>query len=319
MSRTTIAPRVEPIKPAPVEVEAIAGDQVEDQPADEGPDHPGDEQLPLSHSHARDRRASWRRYPATSAMTMNARIIMKAPLEIPPLRSQYWKSNSRYLGSGHRSSATMVSSSSATSRSVFWAGITFSTNALASSWTDVASWASCWACSRSAIAAPSRSVSSATLAHSRFGGARDRPDRVQLREVAHRCGHDHRPGDVERRAGLDAPDLDVALPRDVDARRELAVRQHAQPREDLLGLRRVERRQRVNRCLVVGQTAPLRLGVPFVGVVVALEEDLLVAPDDRRQDRGQAVEVLRLRASRARPRDAPSESATATFRTVCGQ
>src|SRR5688572_13173418 len=37
---------------------------------------------------------------------------------------QYWNSNSRYFGSGHRSSATSVSSSSTTVRSASCAGIT---------------------------------------------------------------------------------------------------------------------------------------------------------------------------------------------------
>ena len=41
-----------------------------------------------------------------------------------PAPTQYWKSSSRYFGSGQRSSATSVSSSSATSRSAAWAGMT---------------------------------------------------------------------------------------------------------------------------------------------------------------------------------------------------
>ena len=61
---------------------------------------------------------------------------------------QYWKSSSRYFGSGQSSSDTSVSSSSATARSAFWAGMTSLTNAAASSCTDSASWAVCCACSR---------------------------------------------------------------------------------------------------------------------------------------------------------------------------
>ena len=62
--------------------------------------------------------------------------------------------------------------------------------------------------------------------------ARDAGPAAQLAEVAHRRGQDHRPRDVERRTGLDVADLDVALPADVDARRELALGQHAERGED---------------------------------------------------------------------------------------
>ena len=54
--------------------------------------------------------------------TLRGRLLLRE--EPPSRRGQYWKSSSRYLGSGQRSSATSVSSSSATSRSAFWAGMT---------------------------------------------------------------------------------------------------------------------------------------------------------------------------------------------------
>ena len=116
----------------------------------------------------------------------------------------------------------------------------------------------------------------------------------ELAEVAGGGRQDHRRGDVEGAVRLDVLDLDVALPVDLDARRELALGQDAELGEQLLGLRGRQRRQRVDRGAVVGQAAAGRLGMPLLGVVVALEEDLLVGPDDRRQDPGQAVEVAGL-------------------------
>ena len=61
----------------------------------------------------------------------------------PPLEAQYWNKSSRYFGSGHSSSATSDSRSSATARRLSCAGMTFSLNALASACTEPASWAAC--------------------------------------------------------------------------------------------------------------------------------------------------------------------------------
>ena len=120
-------------------------------------------------------------------------------------------------------------------------------------------------------------------------------------------------------ARLDVRDLDVALPVDLDARRELALGQDAELREQLLGLGRRQRRQRVDGRPVVRQAAARGLGMPLLGVAVALEQDLLVVLDDRRQDRRSGPSKspgLSLSSSSA---SCLSESATAVLRTVCGQ
>ena len=50
--------------------------------------------------------------------------------------------------------------------------------------------------------------------------------------------------------------------------------------EELLGLGGRKGREGVDGALVVRQSALLSLGVPFLGVVVAFEQDLLVGLDD---------------------------------------
>ena len=113
----------------------------------------------------------------------------------------------------------------------------------------------------------------------------------ELAQVPDGRGQDQRPGHVQRAVGLDVLDLDVALPVDLDAGGQLALGQDAELREELLGLGRGQGRERVDGRLVVRQPALRSLGVPFLGVVVALEEDLLVRLDDPRQDPGQPLEV----------------------------
>ena len=206
---------------------------------------------------------------------------------------QYWKSSSRYFGSGQRSSATSVSSSSTTARSASWAGMTVVANAFASAWTEPASWASCWACSSASIASTSESARPETCSQIALMPARRRR-RGELAEVPGDGRQDHRRGDVDGAVRLDVLDLDVALPVDLDARRELALGQHAEAREERLRLLGGQRRQRVDRRPVVRQPAAGGLGVPLLGVAVALEQDLLVGLDDARQDRGQALEVAGL-------------------------
>ena len=104
----------------------------------------------------------------------------------------------------------------------------------------------------------------------------ERARRAEPAEVRDRGREDHRLGDVEGRARLDVADLDVALPVDVRAGRELALGQDAEPGEQLLRLLRRQARQRVDRRPVVRQPALRGLGVPLLGVAVALEQDLLV-------------------------------------------
>ena len=211
----------------------------------------------------------------------------------PRIRDQYWKSSSRYLGSGQRSSATSVSSSSTTSRSVAWAGMTSVAKAFASAWTEPASWASCWACSSAVDRVDQRVGQAGDLLADGVDALRRRR-RGELAEVPGDGRQDHRRGDVDGAVRLDVDDLDVALPVDLDARGELALGQHAEAREELLGLLGRQRRQGVDRGPVVRQAALGGLGVPFLGVAVALEQDLLVVLDDARQDLGQALEVAGL-------------------------
>jgi kynureninase len=91
---------------------------------------------------------------------------------------EYWNRSSRYFGSGQSSSATRVSSSSATARTAFWAGMTLSWKliALASACTEPASWAACWACSRAWMASTSWSAEAATLVGDRMTPLDCRPE-----------------------------------------------------------------------------------------------------------------------------------------------
>ena len=102
--------------------------------------------------------------PGPRSLVANARLSVTRGPAWPRTAwaPQYWKSSSRYLGSGQRSSATSVSSASTTSRSAAWAGMTEVAKALASAWTDPASWAWCWARSSAAIASTSESARSET-------------------------------------------------------------------------------------------------------------------------------------------------------------
>ena len=108
---------------------------------------------------------------------------------------------------------------------------------------------------------------------------------VEFAEVPGGRRQDHRRGDVRRTACLDVDDLDVALPVDFDTRGELALGQHAEAREELLGSLGGQRRQRIDRRLVVGQAA---LGRFREGVYVNFlgdDED----PDRVREAYGDSV------------------------------
>ena len=158
-----------------------------------------------------------------------------------------------------------------------WAGMTSLAKAFASAWTVPASCASCWACPSASMASTSESARPVILTQMRVDALRRR-GRRELTEVAGDGRQDHRRGDVDRGVRLDVDDLDVALPVDLDARGELALGQHAEAREQRLGGLGRQRRQGVDGRLVVRQPAAGGLGVPLLGVVVALEQDLLVGP-----------------------------------------
>ena len=110
MASTTIAPIVDPISPVMSKSMPLPAMRLKIRPPTKRADD-ADDESPRSHSRCPPT-SQLAMKPATSAMTMKARMIT-ANHSGP----QYWKSSSRYLGSGHRSSATIVSSSSATSRS----------------------------------------------------------------------------------------------------------------------------------------------------------------------------------------------------------
>ena len=127
---------------------------------------------------------------------------------------------SEYFGSGHRSSATIRSSLSATSRTASIAGMTLSRMYFACSRPSSAGWwalasSSCW------IAVTNSSTSACGLADQALEAGR-----AQLAEVADRRGQDHRPGDRRRRLGLDVELRRVLLDEHLEARLELALGQH---------------------------------------------------------------------------------------------
>ena len=124
--------------------------------------------------------------------------------------------------------------------------------------------------------------------------------------------------DVERALRLDVRDLDVALPVDVGAGRELALGEHPEVANSALALSVGERRQGVDGRPVVGQTPARGLGMPLLGVVVALEQDLLVRLDDPDRTLVRPSKSPGLSPSSASASDF-RESATAVLRTVCGQ
>ena len=112
--------------------------------------------------------------------------------------------------------------------------------------------------------------------------------RLERGEPLDRRREQHRPGDRRGRLALDVDRRRVLLEVDLVAGLELALGEHLVPREHLDGARLDQPRQRVRRLAQVGQAARLGLGVPLLGVVVAVEDDPLVGRPrvlDRRRRR----------------------------------
>ena len=96
------------------------------------------------------------------------------------------------------------------------------------------------------------------------------------RWCSQRRRQDLAPGHRDHGLGLDGELLDVLLDRDVDPRLVLGLAQHAVLLEQIHVLLGPEHAEGLDRVLQVGQPAPLRLRVPLLRVVVAVEDDPLV-------------------------------------------
>ena len=98
--------------------------------------------------------------------------------------------------------------------------------------------------------------------------------------VPQRGGQDHRLGHHQRGLGFDVHRLDVILGQDVEPAVQFLLGVDLVLGEQLDGVLAGDDREDIDGVLEVGQAALFGFGVPFLGVIVAVEEDLLALLDD---------------------------------------
>ena len=102
----------------------------------------------------------------------------------------------------------------------------------------------------------------------------------ELTLVPQRGGQDDRLGDLERGLGLDVDAERVLLEVHVVAAAQLAVGEHAVLGEQLLDRLGLHLGERVDRGAQIGQATCGGLGLPLLGIAVAVEDDRTVGGDD---------------------------------------
>ena len=143
-----------------------------------------------------------------------------------------------------------------------------------------------------------------------FHEGRDFVERVGVERVAHRLqiragdsqfaliadrgGEDHRLGHLDDELALDVDRLAVLLQVDVQSAERLALAEHLVLLEQGDDFGRAEHGQGIDGRLHVRQSAFLRLLMPGLGVIVAVEDDRAVLLDDFLEQRLDRAGQLRL-------------------------